>query len=481
MPARPRADPEGRLIVLVSDSIYVKTRRFADKIRELVGPGTDLHLAIVDGFDPGLPAKATSEYAAKVMDGTIAKLADQIRLLEKERGRSATIVALNQSAILPGIALRRVLGRPYAGGHVEACDKVRTRELLDGDDALSVDYAEIPPSGAEVLVKVPTPESPRSDEESSNVLVEILPRRVPLTGQRPLALPCVVKPAFGMSSNNVRVGRTAEALRRAVGPKPDAKVWVPRHIMEALGTGGAVRATDTRIVESYIEGTEFSIDGWIFEGRAHAIVQHKLYMVERGFIGDGVTITPPLRSSQLPPGEQWRGLETPETEIVDFGLRVLEKIGFTRGVFHIEARERATDKKLCLIEVNPRSPGGALWRSAMLRAGYDCERVDAILQIGCPFALDHEPNTKSFVIHVPFYADQAGELRSWGEIEQSVLRARGWDWVEVYTATEIGTVFTEKSMEEEPYLAFIVAHGDSLEQILDRIHLILGLAPPEIG
>ena len=40
----------------------------------------------------------------------------------------------------------------------------------------------------------------------------------------------------------------------------------------------------------------------------------------------------------------------------DFGRKVLCAIGFTEGVFHIEGRERQTDAKLCLIEVNSRAP-----------------------------------------------------------------------------------------------------------------------------
>jgi predicted ATP-grasp superfamily ATP-dependent carboligase len=99
--------------------------------------------------------------------------------------------------------------------------------------------------------------------------------------------------------------------------------------------------------------------------------------------------------------KHWQGLENDEKTICNFGHNVLQKIGFKRGVFHIEGREQHTDRSLHLIEVNPRAPGGSLWRSALLRSGYDLEMIDAAIQLGMN------------VPH-PIYASNAGVLQDWG-------------------------------------------------------------------
>jgi hypothetical protein len=77
----------------------------------------------------------------------------------------------------------------------------------------------------------------------------------------------------------------------------------------------------------------------------------------------------------------WLVLKNDEDAICRFGRRVLDAIGFTKGVFHIEGREQHTDGSLRLIEVNSRAPGGSLWKLALLRTGYDLELVDAMIQL----------------------------------------------------------------------------------------------------
>ena len=171
----------------------------------------------------------------------------------------------------------------------------------------------------------------------------------------------VVKPVFGMSSTDVAICESWDEAKMQAESAYHSKQWVPVHVVEALFS--QVTRTDKRIIEPYVDGTEFSIDGWISEGGWYAIVQHKLFMIHSTFIGDGPTVSPPVRGEDLPVG--WCGLNNTETEICAFGQRVLDAIGFYRGVFHIEGRELRGSKELRLIEVNPRAPGGSLWRSAL--------------------------------------------------------------------------------------------------------------------
>jgi hypothetical protein len=74
--------------------------------------------------------------------------------------------------------------------------------------------------------------------------------------------------------------------------------------MSSIDTPGA--STSTAFSASTIfcatEGTEFSIDGWINGDKFCAKVQHKLFMVQSTFIGDGPTVSPPIQTHQLPEG-----------------------------------------------------------------------------------------------------------------------------------------------------------------------------------
>jgi hypothetical protein len=75
----------------------------------------------------------------------------------------------------------------------------------------------------------------------------------------------------------------------------DVKTWLPSHVVEALAP--YIGRTETRLIEAYVDGTEFSIDGWIDEDSFQAIVQHKLYTIRSSFVGDGPTISPPLKQT----------------------------------------------------------------------------------------------------------------------------------------------------------------------------------------
>src|SRR6266852_750492 len=117
-------------VVLVTDKIYIKTRRYLEKIRACTGGGTSVTLAQVSGFSAGLPINSVSDCVSDAMDGSVTDLSDRIRTRLKDKSSSVSILALNESAILPAIAIRRLLGISSATGYLESCDKRRTRSLL---------------------------------------------------------------------------------------------------------------------------------------------------------------------------------------------------------------------------------------------------------------------------------------------------------------------------------------------------------------
>src|SRR5271156_1893544 len=117
-------------IVLVTDRIYSKTRRHLKKIRKCIGEHASLSLACVSGFPRGLNIESVEDLVSDVIDGCVTRLADQIRLRIDSEDRLPSVLALNQSSILPALAVQRSLGLPLRNGFIESCDKCEMRRLL---------------------------------------------------------------------------------------------------------------------------------------------------------------------------------------------------------------------------------------------------------------------------------------------------------------------------------------------------------------
>jgi hypothetical protein len=434
------------MILLVTDLVYPKTSRFIDKVRTLVGPSDQIVVAVAEGF-PGVSVELPAKHnAVPVIKGPISCITEQVKAF---RCSEIQVVALNQSALLPAMAISNLLGLPIRGGIIEACDKRRTRELLGQFDDLALEWCEVL-SGAQNLC----------------------------TGRY------VIKPAFGTSSRDVRLCRSWEEVIH-FGTAPDAKRWLPQEIIDALPY--TLGRSDAQVAEAYVDGTEFSIDGWIRDDQFVAIVQHKLFMRSGAFFGDGVTISPPVPPQLLSSvyGEfrngketiTYQGLRNGEAEITAFGRKVLHAINFTRGVFHIEGREQRGEANLHVIEVNPRAPGGSLWKSALIRTGYDLELVDAAIQLGKP-VIPRADRRAKYVLHYPFYAREAGILSDWGDLDANEFP--GLPNLTVDCVAKLGQCFAEDDFHEEAYLAFAVTHDETLEGLLSQSHRILQLAPPTI-
>jgi hypothetical protein len=430
-------------VVLVSDKVYLKTRRYLDKLRSLVEPTSAIILACVDGFGTGLDVSVVSDLTHSVITGNIQQLSEKIIALEVIFGQEVAIIALNQSSVLTTAAIRRILGRPERPSIVTACDKSEVRRQLAGTRSFGLDFRECIPGHRDVSL----------DEFRANAFI--------------------VKPVFGMSSSDVRRFSTWIEASAYAQSLHNAKAWLPAEVLETLGFD--TRRTTARLIEPYVDGVEFSVDGWIVDSDFHAIVQHKLCMVERTFYGDGPTVSPPVVYPDA--GFGWCGLQNDEATICDFAREILTEIGYKRGVFHIEGRERHDDARLSVIEINPRAPGGSLWRSAFFRTGYDLELVDAAIQLekSVPFPTRI---LGRYVFHYPFYASEPGELVDWGDL--SGLESEMRD-VYVDFAVPLKTRFDERDFREEPYLAFVVAHDDTLDGMMTKLRTVAGLRAPSIA
>lgn len=431
----------GEPAFLVTDQIYPKTSRHLEKLKRCVD-GSEIVVCCVEGFGAGLPDSAIAEHDVKVWRAPVERLARDIK---SAAGEDAAVVALNQSGVLPGEAIRKLLEQDERIGQAIACDKEACRKKLASHDKFAVRFAVAGPDVAPTFFAAPR---------------------------------YVVKPCFGMSSRDVRVFVEWDEAVAYAQSAEIAKAWLPEDIVRVLWPGG--KRTDLCLIEEWLEGPEFSIDGWISADGFEAIVQHKLYNVEPGgpaqFIGDGMTVTPPLAQSTARRHARWSSLVNSEDTFTAFGRGVLDAIGFSHGVFHIEARENpAEPNKVSLVEINPRAPGGSLWRSAAYRNGYDLEFVDAWLQIRADAPPADAPSGRH-ALHYPLYAHRPGRLVSWDGIDDAA-RANGHS---IDFAVELGHRFSEEDMREEPYLAFIVASDDSRNGLLRRAIEIERLAAPRI-
>ncbi|MFD3682307.1 ATP-grasp domain-containing protein [Streptomyces sp. NPDC058613] len=139
----------------------------------------------------------------------------------------------------------------------------------------------------------------------------------------------VVKPRRGSSS---------EGVRRVSDPSAVAAAFD-----EALDAEGLV------LVEEFVHGAEFSVEGIFEVGVPHVLAVTRKQLTPVGFVECGHVMPAPL-----PPAA--------EAEVRDTVVRALGILGLERGHFHIECW--ITDSGVVLGEVHARQPGD--WLHAML-------------------------------------------------------------------------------------------------------------------
>jgi hypothetical protein len=430
-------------VLLVTDAIYPKTKRHIEKIRTLIGSDRLFVLLIRDKGD----------FCLRMHCGCLGDLdvsieeVDSIESLHRFLASDPTladeiaVLALNQSALLPGLAVSAVLRRSLRPGILEACDKGIMRSRLQADPDLRLEHYVV--LGGDVP-----------------------PERAPFEPG-----PYIVKPCLGTSSRDVYRVQSWDEIRHIFASQRGSRKWLPDWIGSLLGLGSPL--INARIVEPFVDGTEFSVDGWIDDSGFEAIVQQKLWTVEEPFFGDGLTISPPASSAFLP--ANYAALETGENKIVSFARSILEAIGLRNGVFHVEGRECRSSGMLRLIEVNPRAPGGSLWRSTLMRLGCDLELMDVALQLRCPRPKFFGAPAKH-VLHFPFYALQSGTLQTWGDLDRPLRLPN----LKIDKVATLNQSFELDRVREEAYLAFAVTHDDTLEGLLAQGQEILRLCRPVI-
>ncbi|MFJ3941445.1 acetyl-CoA carboxylase biotin carboxylase subunit family protein [Streptomyces parvus] len=165
------------------------------------------------------------------------------------------------------------------------------------------------------------------------------------------------------------------------------------------------------IVEEYIDGIEFSVDGPVLDGRFHPLFEvEKTEHDDRRHHDAGLLISPPV-SAQV---------RSAVGELSERVGALCASLGLGDSWLHVEGRTRE-DGTCELVEINPR-PGGRMYRSATQRAcGVDS--IDMSVRMALGERLDGVPAEAATVgtellAMLPFEADRVGTLASATSVEE---------------------------------------------------------------
>ena len=219
---------------------------------------------------------------------------------------------------------------------------------------------------------------------------------------------------------------------------------------------GAAGASDRYIVERYIPGAEFAIEGLIVNGGLHILaIFDKPDPLEGPFFEETIYVTP----SRAEPGVQ--------NSLVDTAGRAAGALGLTTGPLHAELRYNKDGP--WVIELAARPIGGKCGR--VLRFGETGERsLEDVVVAHAAGMLDDVPRRESCaagVMMIPI--PSAGVLERVGGVD-AARRVPGVD--EVLITAHRGQELVPLP-EGSRYLGFIFARGETpemAEEALRRAH-----------
>ncbi|WP_447007986.1 pyridoxal-phosphate dependent enzyme [Saccharothrix isguenensis] len=218
-----------------------------------------------------------------------------------------------------------------------------------------------------------------------------------------VGLPCVVKPTDDSGSNNVLLCATAEQARAQVA----AVLAVTENVRGQAMSGAA-------LVEQYLDGREYSVEMFSWEGRAHCVgVTAKTLGPPPHFVEDRHVFPAPLAPDE-------------RDAIVATAAGALTATGFRTGATHTEVR--VTVDGPAVVEVNPRPAGGMIPEAIRLATGLD------LLEMQLGAALGRAPDlttTDRGTVGIQFLtADRPGVLVAVDGVEDA-LRVPGVERITV--------------------------------------------------
>jgi S-sulfo-L-cysteine synthase (3-phospho-L-serine-dependent) len=165
--------------------------------------------------------------------------------------------------------------------------------------------------------------------------------------KKEIAFPCIVKPVDDSGSNGVKVCREFTDLLD--------------HTLRLLKVETNTRnqpAEKMALIEEYVEGQEYSLECFSFDGN------HQLIGITKKKVGGE-----PFRVEQghIFPAEDLTGAA--RERIKEGAFEILETLGWSNGPVHIEVK--VVENKLFLVEFNGRLAGGMIPELIRLSSGID--------------------------------------------------------------------------------------------------------------
>ncbi len=183
--------------------------------------------------------------------------------------------------------------------------------------------------------------------------------------------PAVIKPASGQGSDCVYEVANIDELRSRYAEirKTPIEGIHPLYCKNVLVNDVAYDLTRDFLLEEYLNGKEYSVDGYIYNGTVVvAGVHQKYFSSEEDGFRDRLYVTPPANWS-----------DTDQHKVENLINDVQNALGMDNTLFHIEIRMVEGEPKI--IEINPRLGGGMIQENIVLSAGISL--IDILADIIC--------------------------------------------------------------------------------------------------
>lgn len=274
--------------------------------------------------------------------------------------------------------------------------------------------------------------------------------------------PVIVKPVCGVGSLEVRTAynkrQFVTSLHQIVGcyeSSPKLRSMPTQLTVDRR----RYRPYRDALVEERLTGSEFTVDGFVVDGKVAFVVQHKETRYLGGDVpGDGLIISPPdfdNPSFSISPDRDLqcaKPCRTPLRVFEEMISKALKSIQIDNWIFHCEVFEIAPGK-LRIVELNPRPAGGLLSSTASMHLGLDLIELMVRLHIGVPTVV---PRLHTVTGQFPIYATRLGIIKK----ITGIRAARAISGVEnVVTALEPGDRI--ERLDIENYAAFVSLRAQS--------------------
>ncbi|TYS65782.1 ATP-grasp domain-containing protein [Sutcliffiella horikoshii] len=250
-----------------------------------------------------------------------------------------------------------------------------------------------------------------------------------------IQFPCVVKPTEDSGSNNVRLCFNRENV-----------IEMTKKILDDKYTSRGQEKKNEVLIEEYIEGPEFSVEMFSWEGKSSCIGITEKRLTGYPYFVESSHVFPCSLSKEA------------QIEIEQTVKTALKLVNFRYGASHSEVKW--TPKGCIIIEINPRLAGGMIPELIRYSTGIDLLEQQVLSSIGISPEINQIVYKKHAGIHF-LTSNKSGNLsRIIGMEEISKLS----NVEEIKINSEIGS-FVEKPRNFSHRLGYIIISGKKYDEV----------------